>query len=246
MNFEQLMTDLLLRPSRVPSDDLRKARDAFVRRTGRITEAELAAFTAAVVVLLPKVSLIERMAFARQVAPNRNMPHSLLTIIMDDNYLVSAPVLESAPLLSEQDLTQVIQRHGPPVCLAIAKRENLSIQVTDLLMAYAEDKVRHALAGNQTARLSRRSLTELCGLAEVNDTVRDALARRRDLPMTLAARLRAIGAPAQPKDAHVATPVQPSISSGAGVGRGGVVLSQELLNAHQRPRRRDVKTIRYS
>jgi uncharacterized protein (DUF2336 family) len=154
--------------------------------------------------------------------------------------------LESAPLLSEQDLTEVIQRHGPPVCLAIAKRENLSIQVTDLLMGFAEEKVRQALAGNATARLSRKSMTELCEIAETSDTVRDALARRRDLPMTLAARLRAITTPGQSKAAQAPVAVQPSTSSGTGVGRGGIVLSQEMLNAQQRPRRRDTKTIRYS
>lgn len=242
MNFLELMSALASRPSKDAAEDLRQARDAFVRRTGRIAESELSAFSSLVMDLLPKVTLIERMAFARQVASNRNMPRALLGKILEDNYLVSAPVLESAPLLDESEIMNVIERQGAAVCLAISKRENLSIQLTDRLMATAELKVQQALAGNPTARLSRKSFTELCELAEREPSILQTLARRRDLPMSLAARLRSIGrsdaptAPASDKAAAADT---------QGAGRGSVVLPAKMVDV-QRPRRSDVKTIRYS
>lgn len=242
MNFLELMSDLAARPSPDAAADLKKARDAFVRRTGRIAESELTAFCALILDLFPKVALIERMAFARQVASNRNMPRALLTKILDDNYLVSAPILESAPLLDEQDILEVIERQGPAVCLAIAKRENLSIQVTDRLMSTAELKVQHALAGNTTARLSRKTFTELCELAEREPSILEKLAHRRDLPMSLSARLRAIGKPGEPAKPPI-QPVETVPTSGA--GRGSVVLPATMIDG-QRPRRTEVKTIRYS
>lgn len=244
MNFLELMSALTSRPSNDAVEDLRQARDAFVRRTGGIAESELSAFSALVMGLLPKVPLIERMAFARQVAPNRHMPRALLAKILEDNYLVSAPVLESAPLLDEKDMLDAIERQGTAVCLAISKRENLSIQLTDRLMASAELKVQQSLAGNPTARLSRKSFTELCELAEREPSILERLARRRDLPMSLAARLRSIGrtdAPATP----VSTPSAPEPADTKGAGRGSVVLPATMVDS-QRPRRTEVKTIRYS
>lgn len=244
MNFLELMSALASRPSQDAAEDLRQARDAFVRRTGRIAESELSAFSSLVQDLLPKVALIERMAFARQVASNRNMPRALLAKILDDNYLVSAPVLESAPLLDDNEIMDVIERQGTAVCLAISKRENLSIQLTDRLMASAELKVQQALAGNPTARLSRKSFTELCELAEREPSIFQTLARRRDLPMSLAARLRSIGRPDAPA-APASTSDKPVAAAPQGSGRGSVVLPANMLDG-QRPRRGEVKTIRYS
>lgn len=244
MTFLELMNELAARPSNDAAEDLRRARDAFVRRTGRIAESELSAFGSLVADLLPKVALIERMAFARQVASNRNMPRSLLTKILDDNYLVSAPVLESAPLLDEKEILEVIERQGAAVCLAISKRENLSMQLTDRLMASSELKVQQALAGNSSARLSRKSFAELCELAEREPSILEKLARRRDLPMSLAARLRSIGKPYAPATAVSGSPDKAS-SDTAGAGRGSVVLPANMVDG-QRPRRTGVKTIRYS
>lgn len=244
MSFLELMSALASRPSQDAAEDLRQARDAFVRRTGRIAESELSAFSSLVLDLLPKVALIERMAFARQVASNRYMPRAVLAKILEDNYLVSAPVLEAAPLLDEGEILNVIERQGAAVCLAIAKRENLSIQLTDRLMASAELKVQQALAGNPTARLSRKSFAELCELAEREPSILQSLARRRDLPMSLAARLRSIGRPDAPA-APVPASGKPAATDTQGQGRGSVVLPANMVDG-QRPRRAEVRTIRYS
>jgi len=240
MSLETLMAQLAQAPAKDAADDLRVLRDAFVKRAGRISTAELALFADLATGLLQQVALIERMAFARQLAKHRHTPSALLSLITHDHYLVSAPVLESAPLLNEEALTEVIDRFGPPVYLAIAKRGELSVQLTDRLMADADRKVLLTLAGNTGARLSRKSLTALCDLAETDATVRSALGRRRDLPMALASRLRTQGAPS-PK---VVVASEPPTQAEAGRGRAGIVLSADLMQA--KPKSKDVRVIRYS
>jgi hypothetical protein len=231
MTLDKLMEQLAQAPAKDPTAELRALR-----------EAEIALFAKLTLERIDKVPLIERMALARQLAKNRSTPGALLTLLCNDHYLVSAPVLESAPMLSEAELVDIIARHGAPVCLAIAKRDELSVQLTDMMMADAEPKVQQTLAGNTGARLSRKSMIALCDLAESDENIRQALAKRRDLPLALVSRLKAPGSPetvASPTPARTAT-----TSSGPGRGRAGIVLSSDLLNAP--PKRKEVKTIRYS
>jgi uncharacterized protein (DUF2336 family) len=213
-----------------------------VKRAGRLSDAELAKFADLSLRLLGQVQLIERMAFARQLAKHRATPRALLTKLTNDHYLVSAPVLESAPMLSESDLNGLIDRYGNTVFLAIAKRDELSVQLTDKLMTDSEPKVRQTLAGNTGARLSRKTMTALCDAAEDDETMRAALSRRRDLPLNLVNRLRAQRG-AAPIVETQSVPQQPAGSS-VGRGRAGVVLGADMLR--QRPTRRDPKTFPYS
>jgi uncharacterized protein (DUF2336 family) len=242
MTLEKLMAELAERPAKDPATDLRTLRDAFVKRSGRTSEAELVRFAEMASTLLSKVPLIERMAFARQLAKHRSTPRKLLTLLTGDHYLVSAPVLESAPMLDETDLVEVINRFGAPVCLAIAKREGLSVQLTDRLMADAEPKVYVALAENTNARLSRKTMTTLCDLAEADEDIRKGLGRRRDLPLALSSRLKSIGGQSSVAPAP-SVPVSSGDSGPAGRGRAGIVLSPDMLNP---TKPKQVKTIRYS
>ncbi len=238
------MAGLAAKPAGNPAEDLRTLRDAFVKRAGRITESELVRFAELTTDLLQKVPLIERMAFARQIAKYRSTPRKLLTLLSNDHYLVSAPVLESAPMLEEADLVDIISRFGASVSLAIAKRDGLSVQVTDMLMAGAEYKVKHALAGNTGARLSRKSMSELCDLAEADDDVRTGLTKRRDLPQALASRLKSIGGPASTSAPAPATAPVAQKSGDTGVGRAGIVLSAKMVKSV--PKTKQIKVVRYS
>jgi len=243
MTLEKLMEQLAQAPGQDPGEELRSLRDAFSSRAGRISEAELMTFARLTLERIEKVSLIERMAFARQLAKHRNTPRALLSFLCNDHYLVSAPVLEAAPMLSETELVDIIDRHGSAVRLAIAKRDELSVQLTDMLMSDAETKVKQTLAGNTGARRSRRSMEALCELAEADQEMRDALAKRRDLPVALVSRLKSIGAPTAASSKTAPSPGTDG-SSGNGRGRAGVVLNADLLKSP--PKRKEPRTIRYS
>ena len=234
------MENLALKSALEQTDDPRSAlqqlRNAFAKRLGQLSGSELELFCKAVLHLLPLVPLIERMAFARQIAKLQDTPRELLIALANDHYLVSAPVLESAPMLTEDDLSETIRKFGAPVCLAIAKRAELSEQLTDKLMQDAELKVQYALAGNLGARLSRASIKAMFDISESDSRMSETLGRRRDLPSEMANGLSERG--------HVKKSASPAALMDHGKGRAGIVLTQDLLNAGRT--RKPVKTLSYS
>ena len=139
-------------------------------------------------------------------------------------------------MLTEDDLSETIRKFGAPVCLAIAKRAELSEQLTDKLMQDAELKVQYALAGNLGARLSRASIKAMFDISESDSRMSETLGRRRDLPSEMANGLSERG--------HVKKSASPAALMDHGKGRAGIVLTQDLLNAGRT--RKPVKTLSYS
>eukprot|EP01037_Dinobryon_pediforme_P020068 gene20068-20605_t len=164
LSFEAQLERIATRPVVDPVADLAVLREALVQRDGRVRHTDLLQFAEIVASLLRQVPLIQRMAFANRVAAIPIVPRPLLRQIILDHYLVSAPVLERAPMLDESDILRAMAERGDEVMLAIAKRRDISVRITDVLMAQGGRKVMLALAGNVTARISPRNLALLAGL----------------------------------------------------------------------------------
>ena len=235
MTLEKTMDALSARPSADPHADLQVLRTAFCRRTGQLGHAEMNRFAALARPLLLKAGLIHRMAFASQLAPSRYMPRATLIQLMEDHFLVSAPVLERSPLLEDDELIYLRTRRGRPVMLAIAKRRPLSSPVTDLLVEGGDDKTLIALAGNHEARISRRRLTQMADRSFSRPPLLKILQDRRDLPDAVIEML----ALADPVPVRSKAPAADTAK-----GRAGVVLGREITQGQAT--RRNTKVLRYS
>jgi uncharacterized protein (DUF2336 family) len=167
---------------RAASDMLKLTAGEHLRDEADYSPAESLIFGKLVGELLDRAGLLDRFAFAREIAALRHTPASVVTRLLDDDHLVASCVIEHAPFSDLELLKLIGARDCERVHCAIARRPALSETITDVLIGKGRPEVLTAIAGNRGARLSRASLEMLCDTAVRQSAMGKALAKRPDLP----------------------------------------------------------------
>jgi len=175
--------------ARPAAEQLRRLADEHARDASDLSPTESQIFSKLATTLLDKAGLLDRFAFARDVAPQRNTPKTVIDRLLADDHLVASSVVEHAPFADLELMKLIGTRDDGRIHCAIARRETVSETITDVLIAKGRPDVLTALAGNGGAKLSPSSLEMLCDTAVRQSLLGKALARRKDLPPQVAAML---------------------------------------------------------
>lgn len=175
--------------SRPAPEMLKRLAELHGRDTTELTPVESQIFNKLSIALLDKAGLLDRFAFARDVAPLPHTPQTVIARLLDDDHLVASSVIEHAPFTDLELLKLIATRDGERVHGAIARRAQVSETISDVLIGKGRPEVLTALAGNKGAKLSRASLEMLCDTAVRQSAMGKALARRSDLPPQVASLL---------------------------------------------------------
>lgn len=167
---------------RAASDILKLAAGEHVRDESEYSAAEGKVFATLVSDLLERAGLLDRFAFAREIAALRHTPASVIARLLEDDHLIASCVIENAPFSDLELLKLIGSRDCERVHCAIARRSALSETITDVLVGKGRPEVMTAIAGNRGARLSQASLEMLCDTAVRQSAMGKALAKRPDLP----------------------------------------------------------------
>ena len=134
-----------------------------------------------------------RAALSGKIAALENGPRRVLSdLALDEEIRVARPVLTRSPCLEDKLLAQVVSRRGRDHRVAICGRATISEAIADALVRAGGYEVRHALAGNASARLSNRTTGKLVIWARTDAVLQDRLGGRPDLPADHAASLVAL------------------------------------------------------
>lgn len=171
---------------------LRALRTEFVQRRKALVSDELRLFTETVLALLPKVTILERMAFARATADSPYLPLPVMERLLADAAMVAAPLLERNPNCPDANLIRMAETASEAQLLALAARKPLRAAVAAYVHEISTQKVRHVLAANVDAELSFDLLNALIDEAVEDGDMDKCLANRPDLPPELAAKLHKI------------------------------------------------------
>lgn len=170
------------RGDRQTADLLRRAANEHAGDPTPYSGVEAQLFAKIAVLLLDAAGLIERAAFARDVAALPHTPPTVITRLLEDDHVVAVPVLELSPL-SEIELLRLVSHGGVErTHCAIARRETVGETLTDVLVGEGRPPVLQTIAENPGAKLSRTSLEMLCDAAARLTAVGTAMAQRSDLP----------------------------------------------------------------
>lgn len=128
---------------------------------------------------LPRV----RQIVAEEVKSAANVPSSIVQrLARDIEVVVSAPVLEYSPLLSDDDLKEIIASGAVSGALeAIAKRHGLSAAVADAVVATLDVSAVAALLANPSAQIREDALDRIVDNAESIDAWHKPLVLRPEL-----------------------------------------------------------------
>jgi uncharacterized protein (DUF2336 family) len=116
-------------------------------------------------------------------------PQVVRELVRDDEIRVSGPLLQASPLIDEPTLIEIARMKGQQHLLAIAQREAISGNVTDVILRRGEREVVRSVARNATAEFSVQGYSTLVHRAANDGMLAVAVGQREDLPATLLQRL---------------------------------------------------------
>ncbi len=134
-----------------------------------------------------------RSVLADSLKRSTHAPRDIVLSLAHDESQVARPILQSSPLLTDDDLVRVARERSRAHRLAVAERENLSLKVSDALYQGQDPIVVRRLLANDGAAVAEGLLHAILdSLAEAPGIV-ETMARRRLLPVSVIDRLTHYG-----------------------------------------------------
>jgi len=136
---------------------------------------------------LPRV----RATIADEIKRADNVPGRIVRqLARDVEEMVSAPILEYSPLLSDQDLLEIIAGGcAGGALVALSRRQGLGERVSDAVANSHNVQAVAALLGNQTAAISEKTLTMIAVEAEDRVEWHAPMVDRENLPARIIRRI---------------------------------------------------------
>lgn len=164
---------------------LRELTDHFFGAAER-SEAETALYGSVLGELTDAMEVAVRAELAERFAAAPDAPHQLIRRLANDEAEdVAQPVLRASPVLTEDDLIQVIRSRGQGHMRAVSQRAEVSEAVSDAIVERGDDETLGVLLGNEGACLSRAACEAAVERARANPALHAPTVERASLPPDL-------------------------------------------------------------
>jgi uncharacterized protein (DUF2336 family) len=154
-----------------------------------ITDSELKIAQDIIGMMARDVEIQVRQALADSLRQAERLTHDVALRLANDIEAIALPILRHSPVLSDQDLIDIIQGGSSARQEAIAARPDVSESVSDVLINKASEPAVKALLNNVNAKITETSLNKAVDRFAASDSVKDSLVRRQKLPPAIAERL---------------------------------------------------------
>jgi uncharacterized protein (DUF2336 family) len=136
---------------------------------------------------LPRV----RQIIAEEIKSTRNVPlHIVKKLARDLEAIVAAPILEYSPLLSDEDLVEIVAGGSAKGALeAVARRRGLTESVADAVVATLDVPAVAALLANASAQIREDTLDRIISSAESIEAWHKPLVLRPELSLRAVRRI---------------------------------------------------------
>lgn len=160
----------------MPDDEASKARELAIQTLELLAQDELARI---------------RAALSEALKSSVHVPHHLVKqLALDVELIVSAPVLQFSPLLTDDDLREIVASSAQSGALsAIARRIGLSGDVSGAIAATRDVSAVTALLANDSAQIREETLDLILDAAPGIEVWHEPLVQRPNLPGRAAKRL---------------------------------------------------------
>jgi uncharacterized protein (DUF2336 family) len=132
-----------------------------------------------------------RAIISESLKESRNIPkHIVMALARDVEEIVAGPILEYSPLLSDNDLLEIIAAGVAVGALpAIASREKIGEEVSASIAARLEIPAVAALLANPSAKIREETMNQIIDQAEQVDKLHEPLILRLDLSLRAVRRI---------------------------------------------------------
>lgn len=132
-----------------------------------------------------------RRALAVTLKSSPNLPSDVAARLANDIEAIALPILECSPSLSDEDLIEILEAAEPARQLAIAKRDNLSVGVTDAICSNSISSVITIALKNITNKFSEDGLSTAIDRFPTASDMAMAIVERPVLPLIIAEKIAA-------------------------------------------------------
>lgn len=130
-----------------------------------------------------------RKSLAVTLKNSPNLPHDLAVRLAKDVDAVATPVLQGSPVLTEEDLVEIVLAGSPGKQVAIANREEVGEGLTEVIAMYGCRDAVEAVSLNEGAAFSDDAYAGVLNRFEDDDGVKSALIDRSSLPVHICEKL---------------------------------------------------------
>ncbi len=135
------------------------------------------------------VAVKVRATLSQSLKESSQLPRDVARLLAGDVESVSLPILEFSKALSDSDLIEIIQAGNPTRQEAIARRSEVSTDVSDSLIDHGTATVVATLMSNEGAEIREEGMSRAIDKFGTLPEVNAAMAQRRTLPAPIAERL---------------------------------------------------------
>ena len=139
--------------------------------------------------LVRDVAVKVREALCHHLKESRHVPHDVALSLARDVESVALPMIESSQVLSDEDLIEIVRCQGTARQKAVARRVQVSEQVSEVLIETENEEVVTTLVENPTTDLSEQVMQRVVESFPDSEAVQSVLAQRAELPVSVAERL---------------------------------------------------------
>lgn len=164
---------------------LRELTDTFFGSVER-TPIEQGLYGAVLSDLTKAMEIEVRAQLAERFATASDAPHQLIHLLANDEARVASPVLSQSPVLTDDDLIDIIRNRGSQDHMrAVSRREHVAEAVSDAIVEHGDDVTLHTLLSNEGAQLSRAASEAAVDRAKLNPDLHAVTVSRAGLPVDL-------------------------------------------------------------
>jgi uncharacterized protein (DUF2336 family) len=135
------------------------------------------------------VEVAVRRALSENLRRARHLPHDIALRLANDVEAVALPILSDSPVLTDNDLVEIVRQGSSRKQEAIAVRDDLSRHVSDAVASDGSEAAVAALMGNASAQVEETALGTVITRFADSDRVKASMVHRAELPATIAERL---------------------------------------------------------
>ena len=140
--------------------------------------------------LLNRAEIQVRSMIAFNLKKSANIPTEIALKMASDVVEVALPIIEFSQVLTDADLLEIIKTaDDQEKLLAIARRDNVSENVSDALVDTYVEKVISTLVQNGSAKISERTCNKILDAHAQSASVMDAMLERGTLPIAIVEKL---------------------------------------------------------
>lgn len=130
-----------------------------------------------------------RQALSESLKDSEIVPHDVALSLAKDVIEVAEPILTTSQVLTDADLIDIVRTRPTESRVAVAKRADVSPEVSDALVETRDEEAVATLVENPGARVAEKTFTNILDIFPDSDKIKHNMVHRPVLPVRTAERL---------------------------------------------------------